>query len=89
MQKRSVTINGHRTSISLEDAFWRELKSISVARRMSLQTLVSEIDPHRGAVNLSSALRVFVLTELLKRRQPSRSEPEDAVEAHPTSASDY
>ena len=56
---------------------------------VSLQTLLSEIDRLRGAVNLSSTSRVFVLTELLKRRPLSRSEPEDAVEAHPTSISDY
>lgn len=79
MRKRSVTINGHRTSISLEDAFWRELKSMSVARRTSLQRLVEEINSHRGPVNLSSTLRVFVLTELLKRQIPSHSETESAA----------
>jgi predicted DNA-binding ribbon-helix-helix protein len=89
MRKRSVTINGHRTSISLEDAFWRELKSISVARRTSVQMLVEEINSHRGLVNLSSTLRVFVLTELLKRPQLSHSERESAAENHPISGSDH
>ena len=68
MRKRSVTIDGHRTSISLEDAFWAELSAIAKARRLSLNALVAEIDRRRGppreTSNLSSALRLFVLDEL-------------------------
>ena len=68
MRKRSVTIDGHRTSISLEDAFWTELASIAAGRRLSLNALVAEIDRARGATgNLSSALRLYVLDELRKR----------------------
>ena len=48
MRKRSVTIDGHRTSISLEDAFWAELSAIAQARGLSLNALVAEIDHARG-----------------------------------------
>lgn len=68
MRKRSVTIDGHRTSISLEDAFWEELSAIADARKLSLNALVAEIDHARGtAGNLSSALRLHVLETLRQR----------------------
>jgi predicted DNA-binding ribbon-helix-helix protein len=69
MRKRSVTIDGHHTSISLEDAFWTELLALSQARGLSLNELVAEIDRSRaqGQKNLSSALRLHVLRELKKR----------------------
>jgi predicted DNA-binding ribbon-helix-helix protein len=68
VRKRSVTINGHRTSVSLEDAFWSELSSIADARGLSLNALVAEIDQARHAPgNLSSALRLYVLDELRRR----------------------
>jgi len=74
MRKRSVTIDGHRTSISLEDAFWTELLALSEGRGLSLNALVAEVDhgrvPEGG--NLSSALRLYVLGEL-KRRTISRA----------------
>lgn len=60
--KRSVAIAGHRTSISLEEPFWTELQAIARARGQSLQSLVAEIDSGRGGDNLSSAIRVFVLS---------------------------
>lgn len=59
--KRSLVIAGHRTSISLEDAFWRGLKVLAKKRSQSINALVAEIDAHRGRANLSSAIRVFVL----------------------------
>jgi predicted DNA-binding ribbon-helix-helix protein len=59
--KRSVIVNGHRTSVSVEDAFWTELKSIARYKEMSLADLITSIDRDRQASNLSSALRVFVL----------------------------
>lgn len=59
--KRSLTISGHRTSISLEDAFWRRLKAVAAERALPLSVLIAEIDAARGDANLSSALRVFVL----------------------------
>jgi len=68
MGKRSVTIDGHRTSISLEDAFWSELSALAKARGKSLSALVAEIDHAKaGPGNLSSALRLYVLAELKKR----------------------
>ena len=69
MRKRSVTIDGHRTSISLEDAFWSELSALSEARGVSLNALVAEIDRDRAQeqTNLSSALRLHVLRELKQR----------------------
>ena len=63
LRKRSVTIAGHRTSISLEEAFWEALKDIAVADGLSLNALVARIDADRTG-NLSSGLRVFVLRRL-------------------------
>jgi len=65
--KRSVRIAGHRTSISLEDGFWAELRRIAAERGVSLNGLIEEIDAVRKG-NLSSALRLFVLNELKKNR---------------------
>jgi len=64
--KRSVTIAGHRTSVSLEAPFWEALKEIAHARGVSLNALIEEIDGARQG-NLSSALRIYVL-ETLKSR---------------------
>ena len=58
--KRSLVIAGHRTSISLEEAFWRELKALAKKRAQSINALVAEIDARRGEANLSSAIRVFL-----------------------------
>ena len=62
--KRSLTIAGHRTSISLEDAFWTGLRNIADRRQQSVAALAAEIDRSRGAANLSSAIRVFVLEQI-------------------------
>ncbi len=59
--KRSVSIAGHRTSVSLEAPFWDALKEIAQARGSSVQQLIGAIDAGRGGQNLSSAIRVFVL----------------------------
>ena len=59
--KRSVVIAGHKTSVSLEDAFWRGLKDIASSRRTSVSDLINSIDIDREHGNLSSALRLFVL----------------------------
>ena len=60
--KRSVVINGHKTSVSVEDQFWSVLKEIAAERQVSLSELVAMVDHDRGKVgNLSSALRLFVL----------------------------
>ena len=68
VKKRSVTVNGHATSIALEGAFWRELQSIAVRRGKSINQLVTEIDDCRTGTNLSSVIRVFVL-ETLQQNQ--------------------
>lgn len=67
MKKRSVKIVGHATSITLEEEFWAVLKDIAEARKTSLNKLIAEIDAKRGAANLSSAIRVFILKECSTR----------------------
>ena len=59
--KRSIVIAGHKTSVSLEDAFWSGLKDIATSRSMTLSELVATIDHDRRQGNLSSAIRLFVL----------------------------
>ena len=63
LRKHSVVIAGHRTSVSLEGAFWRALNDIAEARGVSLNRLIAEIDAGRSG-NLSSAIRVHVLDHL-------------------------
>jgi predicted DNA-binding ribbon-helix-helix protein len=59
--KRSIVIDGHKTSVSLEDAFWSTLKDIAQERNETLSQLVAAIDGQRRHGNLSSAIRLFVL----------------------------
>ena len=59
--KRSIVVAGHKTSVSLEDAFWNGLKEIVRERHMTLSELIAEIDAQRQLGNLSSAVRLFVL----------------------------
>ena len=59
--KRSIVIAGHKTSVSLEDGFWKSLKEIAGERHMTLSDLVASIDTDRQHGNLSSAIRLFVL----------------------------
>lgn len=59
--KRSIVIAGHKTSVSLEDAFWKGLKEIATGREVTLSDLVASIDTDRRHGNLSSAIRLFVL----------------------------
>ena len=68
--KRSITIVGRRTSISLEDQFWEALKEIAKERGMTLKDLVAAIEADRHTGGLSSAIRVFVL-EHYGARSPS------------------
>jgi predicted DNA-binding ribbon-helix-helix protein len=63
MKKRSVVLAGHRTSVSLENAFWDALKAIAGRRNSTVNQLVTEIDKQRAG-NLSSAIRVYVLRTL-------------------------
>lgn len=62
--KRSLTLRGHRTSVSLEDAFWSAFRDIAAARGETLNGLAARIDAERGEVGLASAIRVFVLRNL-------------------------
>lgn len=64
MKKRSVKIQGHSTSISLEEEFWEALRGLAKAQQRPLAALIAEIDRKRGRNNLSSALRVYVLREV-------------------------
>ena len=67
VEKRSVTIRGHRTSVSLEAPFWEALKEIAAAEGRSLGSLIAEVDEATDG-NLSSALRLHVLAWLRARR---------------------
>ena len=58
--KRSIYINGHKTSVSLENEFWQGLREIAGRDRATITTLVEQIDRARNTCNLSSAIRVFV-----------------------------
>jgi predicted DNA-binding ribbon-helix-helix protein len=59
--KRTVSLAGHKTSVSLEDAFWQALKEIASARDLTLSELIADIKSQRRHANLSSAIRLFVL----------------------------
>ncbi|MDC1382480.1 ribbon-helix-helix domain-containing protein [Candidatus Puniceispirillum sp.] len=65
IKKRSITIQGHRTSISLEEPFWIILQNIAAHRCLSMASLVQIIDQDRNC-GLSSALRLFILAELVQ-----------------------
>lgn len=67
--KRSLSIAGHSTSISLEEAFWIDLKAAAQLRGISLAALVGQIDQNQRQANLSSAIRVFLLAEAKTRPQ--------------------
>ena len=67
-RKHSLTLRGHRTSVSLEDAFWEEFQRIAAARGVSVNELAAEVDEARGVESgLASAIRVFVLREVTGR----------------------
>jgi predicted DNA-binding ribbon-helix-helix protein len=65
--KRSIVIASHKTSVSLEDAFWKALKDIAISRQVTLSDLVALIDGERRHGNLSSAIRLFVLDHYQSR----------------------
>jgi predicted DNA-binding ribbon-helix-helix protein len=69
--KRSIVIGGHKTSVSLEQAFWQAFKEIAILRNMSLSELVMTIDAKRNG-NLSSAIRLFVLEFSQNRIEAAR-----------------
>lgn len=61
VKKRSVSLNGHQTSVSLEDAFWTSLQDVAASRGMTLRALIEAVDAGRREASLSSALRLHVL----------------------------
>ena len=65
--KRSVVIGGRKTSVSLEDAFWRSLKELASAKKMTMSGLIANIEQQKQSSNLSSALRLFVLDSFKSR----------------------
>lgn len=65
--KRSVVVGGHKTSVSLEDAFWTSLKDIAMLRGTTLSTQIATIDTTRRTGNLSSAIRLYVLEHFRAR----------------------
>ena len=67
--KRSVSIRGHPTSLSLEDAFWQALQEIARGEGRSVAALVARIDEDRGEAGLSSAVRLFVLDHFRRRAE--------------------
>ncbi len=72
IRRHSVTLQGHRTSISLEDAFWGRLKLIAARQGLSINALVAKVDAERTG-NLSSALRVLAFKDALQDASGNRS----------------
>jgi predicted DNA-binding ribbon-helix-helix protein len=88
--KRSIVIAGHKTSVSLEDAFWRGLKEIALSRGVTLSDLVAAIDSERQLGNLSSAIRLFVLDHYKARiggHADGRPAPREMIMMPPSAAS--
>ena len=78
--KRSIVVAGHKTSVSLEDAFWSGIKEIASGRNITLSELVGAIDSERQHGNLSSAIRLFVLD--FYRNQLDVKDGRDDAEGH-------
>ena len=79
--KRSIVAAGHKTSVSLEDAFWQGLKEIARGRNITLSELVAAIDSGRRQGNLSSAIRLFVLEFYRNQLADPKAGP-DPAEGH-------
>ena len=69
--KHSLTLRGHRTSVSLEDAFWQAFRDIAAREGLTINALAARIDEGRGDVGLASAIRVHVLRDAQRERQSS------------------
>ncbi len=80
--KRSIVIAGHKTSVSLEDAFWTGLKEIAASRGMTLSEMVATIDTQRKHGNLSSAIRLFVLDHYRGGRRMAPTVTAQRASAH-------
>ncbi|MCP3466405.1 MULTISPECIES: ribbon-helix-helix domain-containing protein [unclassified Bradyrhizobium] len=84
VMKRSIVVDSHKTSVSLEEAFWTGLKEISSLRNTTLSDLAGEIDRNRLHGNLSSALRLFVLDHFKHRAAATQLEQKvPASPSHP------
>lgn len=68
--KHSLSLRGHRTSVSLEELFWQEFRRIARVRGQPINALAAEIDAGRGDIGLASAIRVFVLQQAIAHRPP-------------------
>lgn len=82
IKKRSIVIDGQRTSISLEDRFWHGLRAIAYAERINTSALVSQINAKRGQIGLSSAVRQFVFCHLLERSPLAQAADRAAAGGH-------
>jgi predicted DNA-binding ribbon-helix-helix protein len=82
--KRSIVIDGHKTSVSLENAFWKDLKEIAQTQQSTLSKLVATIDERRQHGNLSSAIRLFVLEH--RRNEYNRKQETKFAEYQLTNA---
>jgi len=68
--KHSLTLNGHRTSVSLESEFWEAFRSIAAQSGRTINSLAAEIDAGRTNLGLASAIRLFVLRHYQRRESP-------------------
>jgi predicted DNA-binding ribbon-helix-helix protein len=75
--KRSVVIGGHKTSVSLEEPFWSEVRAIAQAERITVSNLLRRIDRERSNANLSSAIRVYVLEHVREKVRHLRRADQD------------
>ena len=86
--KRSIVIAGHKTSVSLEDAFWKGLKEIASERDLTLSEMVAAIDSERDSSNLSSTIRLFVLDHYRTMiGSPARGAPAETAARTPAAVS--
>jgi predicted DNA-binding ribbon-helix-helix protein len=79
--KRSIVVAGHKTSVSLEEAFWNGMKEIASVRNLTLSEVVGEIDGGRQQGNLSSAIRLFVLDYFRARATPAAGNGSSRLQA--------
>ena len=79
--KRSIVVSGHKTSVSLEDAFWSGIKEIASGRNITLSDLVTAVDSERQQGNLSSAIRLFVL-DFYRNQLADVKDRRDDAEGH-------
>jgi predicted DNA-binding ribbon-helix-helix protein len=77
VRKRSVVIGGHKTSVSLEEAFWSAIRELAIERGLSMSAMIEQIDNDKQQSNLSSAIRLFVL-EHYRTRGPPEPADDDA-----------